>query len=136
MPVHSPSIDTDTATRVVVVARDERFRSRMRTRLSRLEEVYLSGEAADGSSAAIICALGHPDVVIMDAELPWLQGSDVVRRVRKAAPGTRIVACTASSADSSAAEVLTVGPAVVQGPHEDLAGMIRRRPTASFRPPG
>jgi DNA-binding NarL/FixJ family response regulator len=103
-----PHVDAS-STRVLVVARDERFRYNIRTRLSTLGEVHIAGEAADSNGAAIICILGHPDVVIMDAGLPWHEGTELVRRVRRATPGVRIVACT-WSASANAVAVLVAGP--------------------------
>jgi DNA-binding NarL/FixJ family response regulator len=114
MPERRPTSEDDTTTRVLVVARDERFRRTMRTRLSTLEQVHVTGEAADSNAAAIICVLGHPDVVVMDADLPWHEGSDIVRHVRRAAPGARIVACS-WSASASAVAVLVAGPTVEEG---------------------
>jgi chemotaxis response regulator CheB len=114
------------STRVVIVASDEQFRRTTRTLLSALPGALLAGEAVDGPSAAVVCLLGCPDVVLMDARLAWIEASDIVRRIRGARPAMRIVACTASPSTGLAAAALTFGLAVAAGPPEDLAGAIRR----------
>ena len=106
MPV--PPSDVDVMATVVVVAHDEHFRSRVRTRLSTLEGVGVAGEATDGNAAAIICAIARPDVVIVDAGLPEHEAGEVMRRINGASPETRIVVCPASVAASQLSEMLAV----------------------------
>jgi len=121
MPERRLPREDGSSTRVLVVARDERFRYNIRTRLSTLGEVQIAGEAADSSGAAIICMLGHPDVVIMDADLPWHEGTELVRRVRRATPGARIVACR-WSASASAVAVLVAGPTAEEAIDDGVPG--------------
>lgn len=104
----------DVSTRVLVVARDERFRRIIRARLSTLEHVHILGEAADGSAAGIICMLGHPHVVVMDADLPWHESTEVVRRVQGATPEARVVTCTWSA--TARAVGMLVGEPVLSPP--------------------
>jgi chemotaxis response regulator CheB len=114
------------ATRVVVVASDERFRTTTRDLLDGLPGALFAGEAVDGPSAAVVCVLGSPDVVVMDARLTWIEASDIVRRIRGARPAMRILAGTASPSTGLAAAALTFGLAVADAPAQDLAGAIRR----------
>ena len=106
MPVDRPCPDVDVIATVVVVAREERFRGRLRTRLSTLEGVSVAGEATEGNAAAIICAIARPDVVFIDAELPEFEASEVMRRINGASPETRIVVCPASASASQVSEML------------------------------
>jgi DNA-binding NarL/FixJ family response regulator len=109
-----------------MVASDQQFRRTTRALLSALPGARLAGEAVDGPSAAILCLLGCPDVVVMDARLTWIEASDIVRHIRGARPAMRIIACTASPSTGLAAAALTFGLAVAGGPPEDLAAAIRR----------
>jgi chemotaxis response regulator CheB len=113
-------------TSVVIVARDERFRGRMRSLLRALPDVRLAGEATDGISAAAICALGRPDVLLIDARLPWIDASEVLRRVCAMEPAMRILACTSSPSTGVAATPLSVGPAIAGGLREELPQLLRR----------
>jgi chemotaxis response regulator CheB len=114
------------ATRVVIVARDEQFRHEARAVLGALPGASLAGEAVDGPSAAVICTLGCPDVVVIDAQLPWSEASNVVRRIRDAGLATCIVTCTASSPAGLAAAPLTIGLAMADFPREHLPSALRR----------
>jgi CheY-like chemotaxis protein len=109
-----------------MVATDQQFCRSTRALLGALPGACLAGEAADGPSAAIVCLLGRPDLVVMDAHLPWIDASDIVRHLRAAVPAMPIIACTGSPSTGLAAAALTFGLAVAGGPAEDLAGAIRR----------
>ncbi|MBL9190487.1 MAG: response regulator transcription factor [Opitutaceae bacterium] len=49
------------------------------------------GQAGDGQAGVQLCLDTSPDVLILDAKLPGLNGVDVLRRVRKKLPGLRIL---------------------------------------------
>ncbi|MDP3069547.1 MAG: response regulator transcription factor [Opitutaceae bacterium] len=47
------------------------------------------GQAGDGQAGVQLCLDTSPDVIILDAKLPGLNGVDVLRRVRKKLPAVR-----------------------------------------------
>ncbi len=47
------------------------------------------GQAADGQTGVQLCLDTSPDLCILDAKLPGLNGVDLLRRVRKKLPGLR-----------------------------------------------
>lgn len=49
------------------------------------------GEASDGLTAIDLITQLHPDVAILDVELPDLQGLEVARRAHERAPATRVI---------------------------------------------
>jgi DNA-binding NarL/FixJ family response regulator len=121
---------------VVMIATDERLRGRVRLLLGGLPKVLLAGEAVDGVGAALVCALGRPDVVVMDALLPWVEAVDIVRCIRKVQVDTRIITVTVSPSLGLAAAGVTQGLAPADGAREDLASALRRRCVApSGAPP-
>jgi DNA-binding NarL/FixJ family response regulator len=87
--------------RIVVVSRDERFRRGVRALLWTGGHLWLAGEAADAASAAVVCSLGRPDVVILDGLLSAGDTRDVVRCVGRIRPETRIVRWTCPSSAGS-----------------------------------
>ncbi len=49
------------------------------------------GEAGSGIDALRVCNASQPDLLILDLALPCISGPEVLRRVRKAAPATRVL---------------------------------------------
>jgi DNA-binding NarL/FixJ family response regulator len=77
--------------RVVIVSRDLWFRRDLRSLLGPAAHVSLVGEAEDAASAAVVCALGRPDIVILDALLPRSEAGEVARRIGANRPTTRVL---------------------------------------------
>jgi DNA-binding NarL/FixJ family response regulator len=65
--------------------------------ISALDDVELVGVAADGAEALEQCRLKTPDVVLMDLDMPVLDGIEATRRVLEDNPETAVVALTAFS---------------------------------------
>jgi DNA-binding NarL/FixJ family response regulator len=51
-------------------------------------------EACDGESAVDQAILRKPDAVLMDINLPGINGIEATQRIREASPGTRVVMVT------------------------------------------
>lgn len=81
--------------RVVVVDDDEGIREMLRMRLS-LDFVVL-GVAANGEQGVALVSKLRPDVVIMDFDMPVMNGVDATRQIRQIEAEVRIVSFTSSS---------------------------------------
>ncbi len=81
-------------TRVVVVDDDRRARSGLAALLATWPEIEVVGLAADGADAVRMCAEHEPDVVILDAIMPVLDGVEAARRIRREHPAMGIVLLT------------------------------------------
>lgn len=57
------------------------------------------GEAATGAEAAELAARHRPDVIVLDLGLPDLTGKDLLTRIRRQAPTSRIVIFSGSDTD-------------------------------------
>jgi DNA-binding NarL/FixJ family response regulator len=62
-----------------------------------LEDVELVAVAADGAEAVEQCAKHAPDVVLMDLDMPVLDGIEATRRIVAANPETAVVVLTSFS---------------------------------------
>jgi CheY-like chemotaxis protein len=51
-------------------------------------------QAADGAEAVSLATHHHPAVVILDREMPRIDGGATARLLRDLAPGTVVVACS------------------------------------------
>ena len=52
------------------------------------------GEASDGWEAVTRTTELHPDIIIMDLDMPRLNGLEATRRIHEFSPGTRILILT------------------------------------------
>lgn len=66
-------------------------------------------EAGDGTSALDECARVRPDVVVLDLELPGMDGLEVARRLQEAAHAPRILALSERSDDRALFECMRIG---------------------------
>ena len=60
-------------------------------------DMELVATAADGAEAVAICASASPDVVLMDLEMPVLDGIDATRAILAERPGTAVLVLTSFS---------------------------------------
>jgi DNA-binding NarL/FixJ family response regulator len=58
------------------------------------DDLTVVGTARDGAQAVEVAARTHPDVVLLDVQMPGPAPEEVVRGLRRAAPGTEIVVLT------------------------------------------
>jgi DNA-binding NarL/FixJ family response regulator len=65
--------------------------------ISALDDVELVAVAADGAQAVEQCARLAPDVVLMDLDMPVLDGIEATRRVMAAHPRTAVLVLTSFS---------------------------------------
>lgn len=65
--------------------------------ISALEDVELVGVAADGAEAVEQCRVTSPDVVLMDLDMPVLDGIEATRQVLAERPQTAVLVLTSFS---------------------------------------
>jgi DNA-binding NarL/FixJ family response regulator len=65
--------------------------------ISALEDIELVGTAADGEEAVALAAELAPDVVLMDLDMPRMDGIEATRRVLEDRPGTAVLVLTSFS---------------------------------------
>ncbi|MFL6201179.1 MAG: response regulator [Thermoanaerobaculia bacterium] len=67
------------------------------------------GEAGNGAEALTEAARLHPDVVLMDLEMPELDGIEAIRRLRAADPSVQVVVLTAFDTDERIVGAIQAG---------------------------
>lgn len=67
------------------------------------------GHARNGAEAVELAAWLRPDLILMDLEMPVLDGIEATRRVRAAAPGARVVIVSSSDSPEDQARAREAG---------------------------
>ena len=98
-----------TATRVLVADDHPTFRRGLVALLDSLDSVELVGEAADGDAAFALVAQTLPDVVVMDLNMPGVNGIDATRRIVAAHPSVAVLVLTMLDEDESVFAAMRAG---------------------------
>jgi DNA-binding NarL/FixJ family response regulator len=77
--------------------------------LSTQPDFEVVGEAGTGAAAVAEAARLRPDVVLMDLEMPELDGIEAIRRLRAAGPSVQVVVLTAFDTDERIVGALQAG---------------------------
>ncbi len=78
---------------------DEMYRLLLRAVFSMVEGVEVVAEAADGEQAVALAAATMPDVILLDVEMPHMDGFDAALAIRRARPDARILLHTGELLD-------------------------------------
>lgn len=85
----------ETPIRLLVADDHALVRDGLTTLLEGYEDIELVGAVADGSDAVSAAKRGQPDVILMDLEMPVMDGIEATRRIVRDRPDTRVVVLTA-----------------------------------------
>ncbi len=94
--------------RVLVADDHDLFRSGLRTLLEE-HGVHVVGEAATGDAAVHAVRELAPDVVVMDLNMPVLDGVQATREIVATSPLTRVVVLTVSDEDADVMDAILAG---------------------------
>jgi DNA-binding NarL/FixJ family response regulator len=94
----------------VLVADDETMlRAGLCALLSAEPDIEVVAEAADGAEAVELASRMHPDVVVMDARMPGLDGLDATARLRAAGSRAKVLVLAGFDHDENAYRALRAG---------------------------
>ena len=114
--------------RIVIADDHPVFRAGLQGLLSGQEDFQVVGEAANGREAVNMVRLASPDVLLVDLQMPELDGVHAIREIRNVAPKTRILVLTTYDSDGDilrAVEAGATGYLLKDTPREELFKAIR-----------
>src|SRR5215213_882137 len=80
--------------RIVIADEQDLLRTGLAIFIESHKGMVLVGEASDGETAVQVVPQVKPDIVVMDVNLPRLDGVEVIRQIKQLAPQTRILVFT------------------------------------------
>lgn len=95
--------------RVLLVDDQRLFREALGTLLAAQPTLVLVGEASDGEEALRLAHQHQPDVILMDVQMPVLDGVAATRRLRAELPACRVILLTVFDDDEYVLEGLRAG---------------------------
>ncbi len=94
----------------IVIAEDHKIlRQGLRSLLSMSDELEVVGEAGDGMSAIWTIRETEPDLVLLDLNMPKMDGIAVIKEIKQQSPETKILALTMYTKENYILEVFNSG---------------------------
>jgi PAS domain S-box-containing protein len=106
----APERGRNAARKQILIADDhEMLRRGLRTMLEKEADWEICGEAVDGQAAVEKANLLRPDLVILDINMPVLNGLVAVRQISRNSPQTKILVFTVHESEATAKEICASG---------------------------
>jgi DNA-binding NarL/FixJ family response regulator len=114
--------------RVLIADDHPTLREGLRAILDTQPDISVVGEAATGAEAVSRAAVLRPEVVLMDLEMPAMDGVEATRRIRDQVPEARVIVFTAFDTDDriiGAVEAGAQGYLLKGAPRDEIFRAIR-----------
>lgn len=94
----------------VLIADDHRtFAEALRAAIRMERGMSVVGVAHDGDATVDMAARKHPDVILMDVQMPGTDGIDATRRITEEVDGSRVIMLSAFEDENTVARALDAG---------------------------
>jgi DNA-binding NarL/FixJ family response regulator len=124
---------------VLIVDDTERVRQDLRTFLTLNKDIEIVGEANNGLEAIHLVESLCPQVILMDLEMPVMDGYEAIRRIKVVQQFCRVIALTIHGGEREQQRALQAGADefIVKGaPLSTLIAAIRNAPALGQTPKG
>ncbi|MFC1975028.1 response regulator transcription factor [Chloroflexota bacterium] len=112
-------------TRILIADDHPRSRNGLQALLATSSEVKVVGEAADGQEAVHLVEEYQPDVVLMDIQMPVMNGLEATQRIKSHWPKVKVIGLTMYGTYRAKALAAGVDAFLIKGcPAEELLGAI------------
>ena len=96
---HHPAHQRQAPVRVLLVDDHAMVRQGLRSILDGYANLHIIAEAGDGEEAITLARLLKPDLIVMDVNMPRLDGIEATKRIREELPGTYVVGLSVNEAE-------------------------------------
>jgi DNA-binding NarL/FixJ family response regulator len=96
-------------TRILIADDHALFRSGLRALFESLEGIEVVGEAVNGREAVELAEQLQPDIVLMDIQMPEMDGIEATRRLAASRPATAVLVLTMHEDDESVFSAMRAG---------------------------
>ena len=114
----------------VAIADDQPLvRSGLRMILESEQGMTIVGEAADGAEAIAVVEASSPDVLLLDVQMPGIDGLDAMTRIAASGAATRVLMLTTFDLDEYVYRAMRAGASgflLKDMPGEDIAAAVRQ----------
>ena len=97
------------AIRVLIADDVAQVRQDLRTLLTLSGDIEVIGEAGDGLEAVHLVEILQPEAVLMDLEMPVMDGYEATRQIKAQYPASRVVALTLHGGAAAREKALQAG---------------------------
>ena len=101
--------DTVAPLRLLIVDDVPHVREELRTALTLAGGIDVVGEASNGREAIDLAVRLVPDVVLMDLEMPVMEGQEAARQIKVRCPTCRVVALTVHGDEETRRKAILAG---------------------------
>ncbi len=102
-------MNTEPHIRIVLIDDHTLFRSGIKALLARQEDFEVIGEASDGFSGVKLVEQQHPDVVLLDLDMPVMNGREALAQILSSRPDQTVVMLTVSEDSEDLTECMRLG---------------------------
>lgn len=95
--------------RILIADDNQRFRVGLKALLASTPDAELAGEASTGSEAILMAERLQPDVILMDIQMPGINGIDATRQILQTSPHIGILILTMFEDDDSVFAAMRAG---------------------------
>jgi DNA-binding NarL/FixJ family response regulator len=101
--------DDIAAIRILIVDDHPVLRAGVAAMIGNHDDMIVVGEASDGAEALVQFRALRPDVVVMDLQMPGMNGVEATAAIRSEAPSAKILVLTTYAGDVQAVRALRAG---------------------------
>jgi len=101
--------------RVLIVDDQSSARLGLRALLAFFPEIEIVGEASNGQQAILASAALQPDVILMDVQMPLMDGLEATRQIKQSQPQVKVIVLTIYRTSHHAATTIGVDDFLLKG---------------------